>query len=202
MQYLPFSSPQEFLQTTNFFRSTSEEDHGCQLTVHRGLWWSRDASAAKEGPLTGSGRCSKIPVIPWKDNVGSKRLQEGPVNPWREEPTLDHVFWQDLWPGRGPVLELILPEGLASYGRDPCWNGSWVTSACGSTHTGEIHKGLFPLWKGKSVKNQWEVGRLSSKCCIQSLECHCFLECIRIYCRAQGTRLTACGSRWCHPSSC
>lgn len=93
----------------------------------------------------------------------------------------------------------------ASCGRDPCWKSSWITAACGRTHTGEVHEGLFPLQKGKSVKNHWEVdwlvGRLNSKCCIQSLECHCFLECIRIYCRAQGTRVTACGSRWCHLNS-
>lgn len=26
------------------------------------------------------------------------RLETGPVDPWREEPTLEEICWQDLWP--------------------------------------------------------------------------------------------------------
>ena len=32
--------------------------------------------------------------------------------PWREEPTLEQVCWQDLWPHGGPTLEQSAPEGL------------------------------------------------------------------------------------------
>ena len=43
------------------------------------------------------------------DPVGSphwSRLLAGPVVPWREEPMLEQVCWQDLWPhGRDPTLE-------------------------------------------------------------------------------------------------
>jgi len=33
------------------------------------------------------------------------RLLAAPADPWREEPTLEQVFWQGLWPRGGPTLE-------------------------------------------------------------------------------------------------
>ena len=32
----------------------------------------------------------------------SSRLLPGPAEPWREEPTLEQVYWQGLWPRGDP----------------------------------------------------------------------------------------------------
>lgn len=43
----------------------------------------------------------------------------GPVVSWRQEPTFEQIFWWDLCPCRGPMLEQCAPEGLH---KDTCWS--------------------------------------------------------------------------------
>jgi len=62
----------------------------------------------------------------------------GPVE--REEPMLEQVFWQDLWPCGTPRLEQSFPEGLQPMGR---------------THIGEVHGRLSPV----RVTPHWSRGR-------------------------------------------
>ncbi|GAB0184410.1 zinc finger and BTB domain-containing protein 5 [Grus japonensis] len=49
-------------------------------------------------------------ATPWETCAGAGSWQD----PWREEPRLEQVCWQDLWPHGGPTLEQSTPEGLHS----------------------------------------------------------------------------------------
>jgi len=49
------------------------------------------------------------------DPVGSprrSRILAGAMAPWREEPTPEHVCWQNLWPYGGPMLEQFMEDCL------------------------------------------------------------------------------------------
>ena len=82
------------------------------------------------------------------DTMGSpcwSRILAWPVDPWGEEPTLEQVCWQDLWFCVGFMLEQSVPEGLhpteGTYDGADCEQLQPV----GSTHTKEVHVGLFPI---------------------------------------------------------
>ena len=150
------------------------EDHGeagCPPAAHGGAWWSRYPPAAHGGPHARSGGCLKEAVTPW-GILRWSRLPAGPADPWREEPTLEQVCWQGLWPHGGPTLEQPVPEGLHPV--EGIYSGvvHGELQLVGRTHTGEVHGGLspvggtphwsrgrvwgVPLWEGRSGReNLW-----------------------------------------------
>lgn len=110
----------------------------------RGMWWCMSQSwyssavheedcsdtgfhpAVYGGPHTEAGRCALKPAAAHGDLM------------------LEKVFWQDLWPKRGPMLEQLAPEGLhpvegthcrnswrtAAHRTDQHWSSLWRTVSC------------------------------------------------------------------------
>ncbi|GAB0181827.1 zinc finger and BTB domain-containing protein 5 [Grus japonensis] len=82
------------------------------------------------------------------DPVGSphwSKLLAGPVTLWREEPTLEQVCWQDLWPRGGPMLEQSAPEGLHPMEGTHTGAVHEELQPMGRTDVGEVHGGLSPV---------------------------------------------------------
>ena len=79
------------------------------------------------------------------DPVGSPRWSRflpGPVAPWREEPRLEQVCWQGLWPHGGPTLEQPIPEGWHPLGRTHAGAVREELQPMGRTHVGAFRGGL------------------------------------------------------------
>ena len=65
---------------------------------------------------------------------GSKhwsRLLLGPVDLWREDPTLEQVCWQGLWPHGGTISGAACSWRTAPHGKEPCWGSLWRAAAHG-----------------------------------------------------------------------
>jgi len=45
------------------------------------------------------------------ENPQKSKLLAGPVTHGKD-PMMEQVFWQDLWPRGGPMVEQSVPEGL------------------------------------------------------------------------------------------
>ena len=73
------------------------------------------------------------------------RLLPGPVDPWREEPTLEQVCWQGLWPHGGLTLEQSVPEGLQTVGRTHAGVVREELQPVGRTPVGEVCGELSPM---------------------------------------------------------
>ncbi|KAK4830792.1 hypothetical protein QYF61_013625, partial [Mycteria americana] len=101
--------------------------------------------------------------MPWRklqpvENPCQRRLLAGTVAPG-EEPTLEKVFWQDLWPCGGPTLEQSVPEGLHPVERTRAGTVLEELQPTGRTCAGVAHAGLYPvdmsmLEPGKSVRRK------------------------------------------------
>lgn len=99
----------------------------CAPAAYRVPRWSRALPITCSQPQARAGRCPKEAVTPW-DSPWNKFLT-GSVGLGREEPTLDPVCWQNLWPPKRIHAERVHKE-LPPVGR---------------IHIEEVHGGPTPV---------------------------------------------------------
>jgi len=103
--------------------------------------------AAHGGPHTGAGLDAQRRL--WLR--GELALEQdsgrtcGPVDPWREEPILEQVCWQDLWPHGRSTLEQSAPERLHLVERTNAEAVCEELQPLGRTHIGEVHGALSSM---------------------------------------------------------